>query len=72
MMLASTVQFLRYGRYPSLTAAGARRIRSDRGNRPGGRSLRTQQRARPARPPNPRSMPSSGRTNGSGADARTE
>src|SRR5215469_10642657 len=34
----------------------AMRIRSDRGNRPGGRSLRTQQRARPIRLPNSRSL----------------
>ena len=60
MMLASTVQFSRYGRsrtrfvrtrrrrrsWPRL-ASGARHRR--------GRSLRTQQRARPVRPPNPRS-----------------
>ena len=63
MMLASTVQFSRYGRSRALrresrrretgpgrgTALGACRHR-------GGRSLRTQQRARPARPPDPLSV----------------
>jgi len=34
MMLASTVQFLRYGRYPHLTHPRVVRIRSDRGNQP--------------------------------------
>jgi len=61
MMLASTVQFSRYGRSRPLTLQAPRepvlaeekpwclRHRS-------GRSLRTQQRARPDRPPDPRSM----------------
>jgi hypothetical protein len=50
MMLASTVQFSKYGRYPSSIAAWLRRFGPTRGDQPSGRSLRTQQRARPAQP----------------------
>jgi hypothetical protein len=58
MMLASTVQFLRYGRYPSLIAVWLRGFGPTEVKQPCGRSLRTQQRARPAQPPRARrSMP---------------
>src|SRR5215469_17829822 len=63
MMLASTVQFSRYGRSRALQRARRRRIRSwprcgfrCRSRLRRGRSLRTQQRARPVRPPDPRSL----------------
>jgi hypothetical protein len=63
MMLASTVQFSKYGRS---RPRGARRRRGHRSltevglwcrRHPCGRSLRTQQRARTARPPDLRSVP---------------
>jgi hypothetical protein len=50
MMLASTVQFSKCGRYPSSIAAWLRRFGPTEVNQPSGRSLRTQQRARPAQP----------------------
>ena len=63
MMLASTVQFSRYGRSRADAAcdSGGRsrswpKVWRWRLAAPRGRSLRTQQRARPARPPNPRSV----------------
>jgi hypothetical protein len=63
VMLASTVQFSRYGRSRLSRALAGRSSRSEpRG--PSGRSLRTQQRARPANPSLPRSIPPGGRTNG--------
>jgi hypothetical protein len=56
VMLASTVQFSRYGRSRLSRALDGRCSRSEpRG--PSGRSLRTQQRARPADPSLPRSIP---------------
>jgi hypothetical protein len=55
-MLASTVQFSRYGRSRPYHALSRRYSRSwSRG--PSGRSLRTQQRARPTDPSLPRSIP---------------
>jgi hypothetical protein len=60
MMLASTVQFSRYGRSQPPRRTWRRRNRSWPRSGPtkhhGGRSLRTQQRARPGRPPDPRSV----------------
>jgi len=50
MMLASTVQFSRYGRSRSCLALRREGPGPCRGT-PYGRSLRTQQRARPACPP---------------------
>ena len=66
MMLASTVQFSRYGRSrPSDARKRGRhrswpRYSSWRPKTPRGRSLRTQQRARPVRPPTPLSVPLGG------------
>jgi hypothetical protein len=57
MMLASTVQFSRYGRFPAACALAG--VPAGPGPRRAacGRSLRTQQRARPADPSLPRSPP---------------
>jgi hypothetical protein len=63
MMLASTVQFSKYGRSRPRDARGdegtgpGRRYGHLMSETPSGRSLRTQQRARPVRPPDPRSVP---------------
>jgi hypothetical protein len=63
MMLASTVQFSRYGR-SRVPAAGWASGRPVLLRMPtSGRSLRTQQRARPARPPDQAFRAASGRTN---------
>jgi hypothetical protein len=80
MMLASTVQFSRYGRSrpPDASRRGLPVLAEDKPwclRHRSGRSLRTQQRARPARPPDPRSvLPvlTGSRTNRTGNDARTE
>jgi len=56
VMLASTVQFSRYGRSRPCHALPGATAGPDRGG-PSGRSLRTQQRARPANPSLPRSIP---------------
>jgi len=53
MMLASTVQFSRYGRYrPSVTCWRGEPVLVEEAPQ-SGRSLRTQQRARPAHPLRP-------------------
>ena len=57
MMLASTVQFSRYGRFRSPAPRGARDSVLAEVWPTGGRSLRTQQRARPAQPPGRLSVP---------------
>src|SRR6266699_34636 len=56
MMLASTVQFSRYGRCPPSTAEWRERCGPTEVKQPCGRSLRTQQRARPVRSPGRRSV----------------
>jgi hypothetical protein len=78
MMLASTVQFSRYGRSRTRFVLTRRRRRSWPKVGPrcfshrGGRSLRTQQRARPARPPSLTFHAASSCTSEPGNDARTE
>jgi hypothetical protein len=63
MMLASTVQFSRYGRSRRSSATAWRGDTGPSRGRPNsGRSLRTQQRARPAHPPGPAFRAASGRT----------
>src|SRR5215472_4447482 len=58
MMLASTVQFSRNGRHPEPTPPESRKDPVRHEETPqNGRSLTTQQRARPRHPPNPRPTP---------------